>query len=103
MSKKVLDKMGKIDETLTEKLSSITVALTKLKQDVDGVRDVSRATVSELRSESAALKAALEEMHGVTKPSMLFPLAVCGQTLVVAALLFYAMTGAGRRKSSHLP
>ena len=41
-------------------------ALTKMKQDVDGVRDVSRATVSELRSELAALKSALEELHNAS-------------------------------------
>ena len=94
-----------LEKTVDTQLDKIGSILNKLKQDVDGVRDVSRATVSELRSESAALKAALEEMHNAASSAhgMTFPLAVCGQTLVVAALLFYAMTGGGGRRRSHLP
>ena len=94
-----------LEKTVDTQLDKIGSILSKLKQDVDGVRDVSRATVSELRSESAALKAALEEMHNAASSAhgMTFPLAVCGQTLVVAALLFYAMTGGGGRRRSHLP
>ena len=48
----MVGQVEKLEETVDKQLATITTVLNKLKQDVDGVRDVSRATVSELRSES---------------------------------------------------
>ena len=73
-------------------------------EEVDALKKMSHAAAAHKDAESAAIKAAVEQLkHSGGGSSTLFPLAVCGQALVVAALLFYSMAGGGNRRHSHLP
>jgi hypothetical protein len=100
---KLVTKVGSIESALESQMSQMHVTMTKMKADMDSLRDTSRATVAEVRGESAAIKKAVEDVQGAAHPGSLFPLAVCGQTLVVAALLFYSLAGGSRGRRSHLP
>ena len=45
----------------------------------------------------------LGHANSTSSSGILFPLAVCAQALVVAALLFYTTAGGGKKGRSHLP
>ena len=78
--------------------------LVKLKEEMEEVMKANQRVAEHVKAESRELKAAVEKLKEVSGGggSMLFPLAVCAQALVVAALLFYATAGGGKRHS-HLP
>lgn len=87
-------------KALEHEMSSVVSTLGGVKRDMDALRDTSRAMVAEVRADTAALKQVVEELHAnSSRSSMLFPLCVCAQALVVAAGLFYSMFAGGAKKS----
>ena len=87
-------------KALEHEMSSVVSTLGGVKRDMDALRDTSRAMVAEVCADTAALKQVVEELHAnSSRSSMLFPLCVCAQALVVAAGLFYSMFAGGAKKS----
>ena len=86
---------------IEDKVNTMSAAVAHTKSEMDGLRDTTRALVSEIRSDSAALKQAVEDLHAKSSSGgWLFPLCVCAQALVVAAGLFYSAFGGGGGKKS---
>ena len=105
-AKTLLGKLEAVDTVLESRMSTLSAHITKVKEEMDAVRRETHGTTLEVKSESAALKAAVEQLKrsaSSSQPSTLFPLAVCAQALVVAAVLFYATAGGGKKSRSHLP
>ena len=105
-AKSLLHKLEAVDTVLESRMSTLSAHITKVKEEMDAVRRETHGTTLEVKSESAALKAAVEQLKrsaSSSQPSTLFPLAVCAQALVVAAVLFYATAGGGKKSRSHLP
>lgn len=99
---RLLGKLETVDSVLGSKTSTLEAHMAHLNEKVVELSKQTHATAEHVRTETAAIKQLMEAMSS-SRSSVLFPLAVCGQALIVAALLFYASATANGKRRSHLP
>ena len=102
---RVESKAAAIEAALSDHGRKVQDGLRSLREEIEGLRTLSRGSVEDVRHEAALVRKAVEAAQASGgSGGGTFALAVTAQALVVAALLFYrSVGGGGKGRHSHLP